>query len=156
MVCTGNICRSPLAEGIMRARLEAVDAAIAQVDSAGTHHYHVGEAPDERSVAVARQHGIDISKQRARAFRVEDFDEFDYIYIMDSSHYQTLQRLAREHKKEHLFHQKVDFLTSAAFPAQNRAVPDPYYGDKSGFQDCYALIDLACKAIIEKVYKLSL
>ena len=145
MVCLGNICRSPLAEGILQSKL---DANFFTVDSAGTAAYHIGELPDQRSIAVAKKYGIDISNQRARKFDVKDFIEFDIIYAMDKENYQNICSLAKN--KTEL--QKVKMILDEVKPSQNLSVPDPYYGGDDGFQNVYQLLDEACEKI-SKNYK---
>ena len=144
MVCLGNICRSPLAEGILRAKLQS-DQVV--VDSAGTAAYHVGQLPDARSIEVARKHGIDITNQHARKFLVEDFEKFDFIFAMDRSNYQNLISMARNaHDKE-----KVHLILNALDVASNHEVPDPYYGDEDGFETVFNMLDEACEGIIAKI-----
>ena len=145
MVCLGNICRSPLAEGILQSKL---DANFFSVDSAGTAAYHIGELPDLRSIAVAKKHGIDISNQKARKFDIKDFIEFDIIYAMDKENYQNICSLAKN--KTEL--QKVKMILDEVKPSQNLSVPDPYYGGDDGFQNVYQLLDEACEKI-SKNYK---
>lgn len=145
MVCLGNICRSPLAEGILQSKL---DANFFSVDSAGTAAYHIGELPDQRSIAVAKKHGIDISNQKARKFDIKDFIEFDVIYAMDKENYQNICSLAKN--KTEL--QKVKMILDEVKPSQNLSVPDPYYGGDDGFQNVYQLLDEACEKI-SKNYK---
>jgi len=145
MVCLGNICRSPLAEGILQSKL---DANFFSVDSAGTAAYHIGELPDQRSIAVAKKHGIDISNQKARKFDIKDFIEFDVIYAMDKENYQNICSLAKN--KTEL--QKVKMILDKVKPSQNLSVPDPYYGGDDGFQNVYQLLDEACEKI-SKNYK---
>ncbi|MDB2556258.1 low molecular weight phosphotyrosine protein phosphatase [Flavobacteriaceae bacterium] len=145
MVCLGNICRSPLAEGILQSKL---DANFFSVDSAGTAAYHTGELPDQRSIAVAKKHGIDISNQKARKFDIKDFIEFDVIYAMDKENYQNICSLAKN--KTEL--QKVKMILDKVKPSQNLSVPDPYYGGDDGFQNVYQLLDEACEKI-SKNYK---
>ncbi len=144
MVCLGNICRSPLAQGILESK---VDNNAITVDSAGTAAYHVGELPDERSIKVAKKYGIDLTKQRARKFSVTDFDTFDYIYVMDKSNYQNVIALAKspEHKK------KVKLILEEVFPGKNLEVPDPYYGGEQGFENVYSLLDKACDEIAKNL-----
>lgn len=146
MVCLGNICRSPLAEGIMRekARESGLDIS---VDSAGTAAYHVGEPPDKRSQEVARKHGIDISDQRARQFEVRDFHHFDKIYVMDRQNYEHVISLAPDQNQA----QKVDLMLNELYPGENRRVPDPYYGGKDGFDRVYDMLEGSCSKVIEKV-----
>ena len=139
MVCLGNICRSPLAHGIMQSKL---DDSQYYVDSAGTANYHVGDSPDHRSIAVAKNHGIDISGQRGRQFKTEDFDRFDHIFVMDKSNYENVTRLARnEHDLK-----KVKLILDDGSGNPN-IVHDPYYGDASDFQKVYEQLDAACERI---------
>lgn len=146
MVCLGNICRSPLAEGIMRQKIEeyGIDA---EVDSAGTANYHVGEHPDPRSVESGAVHGVDISHLRGRQFVTEDYDRFDRIYVMDKSNYGNVLSLARNDADK----DKVDLLLNADQPDSWRVVPDPYYGGAQGFENVYQLINSACDAIAQKL-----
>jgi protein-tyrosine phosphatase len=147
MVCLGNICRSPLAEGILRHKLESKGIFHVKVDSAGTSDYHVGDPPDSRSAKNAKSHGIDISKLRGRQFCVNDFDEFDFIYVMDASNYQNVLQLARNENDR----KKVDLLLNAKWPGKNLAVPDPYYGGADGFEKVFLLVEEACDVIAEKI-----
>lgn len=143
MVCLGNICRSPLAEGILRAK---VDPTKIFVDSAGTAGYHIGSAPDPRSIEVANKHQIDISGQRCRKFRMEDFYSFDHIFVMDRENYSNVCSIApsEDHKK------KVRLLLEGT-GSNYMEVPDPYYGGQDGFQEVYHLIDMACDVLIEEL-----
>lgn len=144
MVCLGNICRSPMAEGILRE--QAAKAGISLlVDSAGTGGWHVGEVPDDRAVKTMKKYGIDISVLRARQFTKEDFQLFDYIYVMDSSNYLDVMRLA-EHKSEK---NKVMLMLNCSNPGQNQPVPDPYFGGEDGFEKVYRLLSEACNHIIQ-------
>jgi protein-tyrosine phosphatase len=145
MVCLGNICRSPLAEGILKRKIQEQNLPW-QVDSAGTGSWHVGESPDQRSVAVARAHGIDILDQRARQFAVTDFDHFDLILTMDQSNYQNVLRLSPS--PDH--HQKVKLIMNYANPGSNQAVPDPYWDD-NGFEGVYQMLDKACNNIVDQL-----
>ena len=144
MVCLGNICRSPLAQGILQSKINS-DTIF--VDSAGTAAYHVGNLPDERSIAVAQKYGIDITNQRARKFTSKDFDEFDFIYAMDESNYQNILSLARNSEDE----KKVHLILYESQPNQNLSVPDPYYGGKDGFENVYQMLDEACTVIASKL-----
>ena len=144
MVCLGNICRSPLAEGILQSK---VNSNIVSVDSAGTAAYHIGKLPDERSIEVAQKHGIDITKQRARKFVVKDFDEFDIIFAMDDSNYQNILSLARNNTDE----QKVRMILNETHPTKNLSVPDPYYGGNEGFENVYKMLDEACDIIADNL-----
>lgn len=143
MVCLGNICRSPLAEGILQSK---VDPDKIFVDSAGTAGYHVGNPPDERSIAVALKYGLDISHQRCRRFSEQDFQEFDLIYVMDRSNFSNVARLAST--KEEV--EKVKLLLKEVDLGINE-VPDPYHGGADGFEKVYQMIDMACEAIAKKL-----
>ena len=144
MVCLGNICRSPLAEGILKSKVFRFEIV---VDSAGTSAYHINENPDNRSIAIAKENGIDISGQRARKFILEDFNEFDFIYVMDKSNYKDVIALARnEHDKS-----KVKLILNKVFTNENLNVPDPYYGGDSGFKNVYKMLDVACDIIAKKI-----
>ena len=147
MVCLGNICRSPLAEGILASKLPK-DKFI--VDSAGTGNWHVGKQPDSRSIATAKKYGLDISLQKGKHFTPQHFEEFDYIYVMDGSNYDDVLFLAKtdDHKK------KVSRILDELFPGDNVDVPDPYYGLQNGFDMVYEMLDeatdLLAKKLIEK------
>ncbi len=144
MVCLGNICRSPLAEGILKSK---VDRSRVFVDSAGTGGYHVGEPPDIRSIEVAMSRGIDITGQRCRKFSKVDFRDFDLIFAMDRNNYHDILKQAEteeERKKVHLLLDLIDIGV--------QEVPDPYYGGKRGFEDVYGMIDQACTALIAQLY----
>lgn len=144
MVCLGNICRSPLAEGVLKSK---VSSEFLIVDSAGTAAYHVGNLPDKRSIQIAKLHGIDITDQRARAFSKDDFDNFDIIYAMDRSNYNNIIRMASTAVQKN----KVRLLLNESFPGENLEVPDPYYGGEEGFENVYQLIDTACSRIAAKI-----
>ncbi len=149
MVCLGNICRSPLAEGVLRHKLEQAGIKNIKVDSAGTSDYHVGDQPDSRSAQNAKKHGIDISNLCGRQFTVKDFDAFDQIYVMDASNFQNVISLARNESDK----AKVDLLLNAKWPGKNMAVPDPYYGSGDGFEKVFQLVDQACDEIVKKVVR---
>lgn len=140
MVCLGNICRSPLAEGILKSKLPTSQFT---VDSAGTASYHIGSAPDRRSVAVAKKYGINISHLKGRQFNVNDFDKFDLIYVMDESNYQNVVSLARDEADKN----KVKLILNEVYPNQNYSVPDPYYGGEQGFENVFKMLDEACANI---------
>ena len=144
MVCLGNICRSPLAEGILQAKAESYKLPW-QVDSAGTGAYHVGEKPDPRSRAVANKHGLDISHQRARQFKAEDLDRFDLIFAMDSQNLQNILRLASSEEQKQRVKLILEFTGS-----DERNVPDPYWDD-NGFEHVYQLLNTACDRIVDIV-----
>lgn len=143
MVCLGNICRSPLAEGILQAKLPNNYI----VDSAGTANYHVGSAPDKRSVVTAQKFGIDISKQKCRQITSSDFETFDYIYVMDASNYKNVLAIAPNEVAK----QKVKVILNELHPDKNLEVPDPYYGDMQGFEHVYKLLDEVCEVIATKI-----
>lgn len=147
MVCLGNICRSPLAEGILRHKLLVEGIKDITVDSAGTSNYHVGDPPDSRTIENAKIHGIDISKLRGRQFTRTDFDRFDRIYVMDSSNYKDVITLARNNSDR----QKVELLLNVKWPGKNSAVPDPYYSEGDGFENVFQLIEQACNEIVKSV-----
>jgi len=146
-VCMGNICRSPLAHGLFEhlVKKEGLDTLI-EVDSAGTHAYHVGEAPDPRSQDTARQRGIDISGQRARKVCVADFEEFDYVLAMDRDNYAILESIcpAGHEDKLHLF---LDFAPELP----ESEVPDPYYGGRSGFDRVFDLVEAAAHGLLAEI-----
>ncbi len=144
MVCLGNICRSPLAEGILKNKAISNNLDW-EVDSAGTSGYHNGELPDPRSINVAKHHGIDIMDQRSRLFVKEDFDRFDLILAMDSSNYQNILRLAASDNQK----EKVKLIMNYERPGYNQAVPDPYW-NSDGFEGVYQMLDRACDKIIEQ------
>lgn len=144
MVCLGNICRSPLAEGILKHKLNSKDF---YIDSAGTGGYHIGSKPDHRSIAVAKKYGIDISKQTCRKFEVEDFEVFDFIYVMDVNNYNNVIKLAQNQAQK----SKVKLLLSET-TIKEEEVPDPYYDD-NGFELVFELIDDACTHIAAKLIK---
>lgn len=143
MVCLGNICRSPLAEGILRKKVEEYGLSWT-VDSAGTGHWHIGQLPDRRSIATARQFGLDITDQRARQFTQADFDRFDQILVMDTSNLSDVLRLARSEADR----QKVMLILDLVYPGQNQSVPDPYWDD-NGFTAVYQMLDEACEKFVQ-------
>ncbi|MDR0227976.1 MAG: low molecular weight phosphotyrosine protein phosphatase [Flavobacteriaceae bacterium] len=140
MVCLGNICRSPLAEGIMQSKLPA-DSFL--VDSAGTGAWHVGQLPDPRSIEVAQHYEIDLTKQRARQFTVDDFNTFDRIYVMDQSNYDNVIKLAPNEDVK----AKVKLILNELHPGKDEEVPDPYFGGPGGFYHVFKLLDDACTVI---------
>ena len=145
MVCLGNICRSPLAEGILRSK---VSSEIAEIDSCGTGNYHIGDPPDSRSVSVAKKYDIDISNLRGRQFSVLDFDSFDLIYVMDESNYQNVIDLARNEDDKN----KVHFILNEVYPNQNYSIPDPYNGSLHQFESVFKMLDEACEVIASKLH----
>lgn len=146
MVCLGNICRSPIAEGILRHKLRAMKNEEVVTDSAGTSGFHVGEAPDARMRMTALKNGMDISDLRARQFVQEDFDRFDLIYAMDLANQRDILSLARNDKDR----AKVKLILEEVYPDENREVPDPYYGGEQGFQDVFDMLDDATDQLIAK------
>jgi protein-tyrosine phosphatase len=144
MVCLGNICRSPLAEGILKQKIHNKGLEGWSVDSAGTGHWHVGELPDRRSISTAEKHGIDLSDQRARQFSPKDFERFDQILVMDDSNLRDVLHMApgEEHKE------KVKLIMNYVFPNENQSVPDPYWND-DGFEQVFQMLDTACERLIE-------
>jgi len=145
MVCLGNICRSPLAEGILQDK--AFKAGLNwSVESAGTNGYHTGEAPHRLSQKVALQHGIDISRQRARNFVAADFEKFDKIYAVAGDVMDDMRRIAKNKYDAG----KVDLLMNELNPGQNRDVPDPWYGPEPGYHEVYRMIDSVCDRIVSK------
>lgn len=146
MVCLGNICRSPLAEGILKSKAKKFNLDIT-ADSAGTSDYHIGEHPDKRTIKNAKLHAIDVSKLCARQFTVADFDAFDYIFAMDSTNYNDIIALARNEKDI----QKVELILNRVNPGTNMSVPDPYFGGEQGFENVFTLLDKACEAIVHSL-----
>ena len=143
MVCLGNICRSPLAEGILQSKVPKEKVF---VDSAGTAAYHIGNLPDARSIAVAEKHGIDITNQQARKFTKKDFNNFDVIYAMDKSNYENIISLASNDREL----KKVKIILNELQLGKNLSVPDPYYGGNSGFEEVYKMLNEACNRIASK------
>lgn len=144
MVCLGNICRSPLAEGILKQKTSHLDIF---VDSAGTSNYHIDNPPDVRSVQIAKKYGIDITSQRGRQFQVSDFDEFDLIFAMDKSNYNDILSLARNEGDKN----KVELILNLLNPGENMDVPDPYYGGGNGFEKVYKMLDKACDILVGRL-----
>ena len=135
MVCLGNICRSPLAQGILQSKIKEST----YVDSAGTASYHIGNSPDSRSILVAKEKGIDISNYKARKFVKEDFKKFDFIYVMDNSNFKNVISMADS---------KDDRDKVSLIHPLKKEVPDPYYGEIKDFKVCYSLLEKACDKII--------
>jgi len=145
MVCLGNVCRSPLAEGVLQEK--AFKAGLTwSVESAGTNSYHTGDPPHPLSQKVAKLNGIDISKQRARRFTAEDFDIYDKIYALAEDVIDEMRRIA----KNKFDASKVTLLMNEVYPGKNMDVPDPWYGPEPGYHETYKMIDKACDAIIKK------
>ena len=146
MVCLGNICRSPLAEGILAEKCKHLPIV---VDSAGTSSYHVGQAPDQRSRHIASVNNINIGEQRSRALMSSDLESFDLIYAMDSSNYTNILKLAKNEKDKH----KVRLILNESNPSQNQNVPDPYFGGDQGFKHVFDLLNNACEVIKSQLEK---
>ncbi|MEJ6724364.1 MAG: low molecular weight protein-tyrosine-phosphatase [Akkermansiaceae bacterium] len=144
MVCLGNICRSPVAEGVMRAKAKEHVLEV-EIDSAGTSGWHDGAAPDERSLTNASKNGIDISKQKSRKVVLSDFEVFDFLYAMDESNYNNLLNMASQK-----YHHKIKMILNEVNAGDNRSVPDPYYGN-DGFQLVFDLLDEACEKIAQNL-----
>jgi protein-tyrosine phosphatase len=145
MVCLGNICRSPLAEGILQQK--AWEAGLHwSVESAGTNGYHDGEPPHRLSQKVAVLNGIDISRQRSRRFRAEDLDRFDMVYAMAADVITEMRWISGKQFRD----EKVDLLLNVLYPGQNRDVPDPWYGTEQGYHEVYRLLDDACSALVRQ------
>ena len=143
MVCLGNICRSPLAEGILRSKLSNNFI----VDSAGTGGWHAGELPDRRSIEIANKNGLDITNQRARKFTKNDFTDFDIIYAMDNSNLKDILQLAPDENAK----SKVHLILNELYPNENKDIPDPYYGQNDGFEKVYNMLYKACSNIAKKI-----
>jgi protein-tyrosine phosphatase len=145
MVCLGNICRSPLAEGILQDK--AFKAGLNwSVESAGTNGYHTGEPPHQLSIKVATHNGINIQQQRSRRFVAEDFERFDKIYAMAADVLDEMKRIAKNKYDP----KKVDLLLNELFPDQNKEVPDPWYGPEQGYHEVYELIEKACERVVRR------
>lgn len=144
MVCLGNICRSPLAEGILKNK--AKQAGLRWItDSAGTGGYHIGQPPHFLSQKVALLNGINISTQQCRQFKKEDMRLFDRIYVMDSENYQEVKRISKEFWDE----KKVSLLLEELYPGESRNVPDPWYGTEKDYHTVFEMLSKACDKIIE-------
>lgn len=142
MVCLGNICRSPLAEGILKTKIKAKGLDW-EVDSAGTNGYHDGELPDKRSIAIAKKYGVDITNQRSRKINQADLEYFDTIFVMDSSNYNDVMRLCTKDSQK----SKIQLITNLKTPDRNIAVPDPYWDD-NGFEKVYALLEESIEELL--------
>jgi protein-tyrosine phosphatase len=146
-VCMGNICRSPSAEGVFRSLVAARAPQLSvELDSAGTHDYHVGEPPDERSIAAARRRGIDLSTLRARTVKAGDFDYYDLILAMDEQNLRELRRRAPAQR-----HDRIRLMMEFVPAATTRAVPDPYYGGPQGFEQVLDLLEEAAEGLLSEM-----
>jgi len=145
VVCLGNICRSPLAEGILKQKSEDLNLGL-EIDSAGTNGYHTGEAPHHLSQKVARLHGIDIGNQIARRFKKSDMEEFDQIYAMASDVMEEMKQIAGNAFRP----EKVKLFLDELYPGEHMDVPDPWYGSEDGYHEVYDLINRASDAIVYK------
>jgi protein-tyrosine phosphatase len=143
MICLGNICRSPLAEGVLKHKVAKKELDW-HIDSAGTGGWHAGELPDNRSIAIARKYNIDLTDQRARQFQKGDLDTFDLILTMDKSNYRDIQRFAKTDTQR----AKIHLIMNFSRPDSDLEVPDPYYDNR--FQLVYDLLDEACEAVVDK------
>lgn len=144
MVCLGNICRSPLAEGILKSKLPDT---VFFVDSAGTSNYNIGRQADYRSIEIAKKYGIDLSEQTGRQFMMTDFDNFDYIYAMDNENFNNIMKLSRNNDDS----SKVKLILEELTNIDIVDVPDPYYDGDQGFENVFQLLDMACKKIAKKL-----
>ncbi|MEJ6491599.1 MAG: low molecular weight protein-tyrosine-phosphatase [Flavobacteriales bacterium] len=146
MVCLGNICRSPLADALLRKKVAEIGLDI-EIDSAGTSDYHIGGEPDKRTQENALNHGLDMSFLRARQFTKKDFDTFDLIYVMDKSNECNVLSLTADSGQK----EKVKLILDLLDDAQYKEVPDPYFGGEQGFETVYNLLDQATDKILEEI-----
>ncbi len=146
LVCLGNICRSPMAEGILRHSAHDLNIPV-ETDSCGTSKFHSGQKPDERAIKTLQNHGIDINDLRARQFTKDDFDNFDFILVMDELNYNDIQKLSTNH--QHL--DKVKLMMSFAPEMRTSKVPDPYFGEMKNFEEVYGMLDVACKNFLMSI-----
>lgn len=144
MVCLGNICRSPMAQGILEQKV-AKEGLDVTVDSAGTSDYHIDEEPDHRAIAKSKEYDIDISHFKGRQLQKEDFTEFDRILVMDTSNYNNALELTETDEER----EKLQMILNLSQPNTNMSVPDPYFGGEEGFENVYRLLDAACDVLIE-------
>lgn len=143
-VCIGNICRSPIAEGLMQHKCNELNLNWV-IDSAGTHNYHVGELPHESSQKICKENGIDISNQRARQFQKNDFEKFDIIYALASDVYQTLLSKTSSSSEKN----KIKLLLDELYNEKGKSVKDPWYGEYDGYIEVFDEIEKACEAVIK-------
>ena len=148
-VCTGNICRSPTVEGVFRKKAHKENLEnILEIDSAGTHGYHIGESPDSRSISMATQRGYDIASQKARKIRKNDFNHFDFILAMDEDNYNNLIKIAPNGTED-----KVRMFLSFSRDIENPNMPDPYYGDGDGFELVLDLAEIGSNDLLNHIRK---
>jgi protein-tyrosine phosphatase len=145
LVCMGNICRSPMAEGVVRDvfKQRGIEA---ELDSAGTISFHSGESPDRRAIAELHKHKIDISKLKARQIKSKDLEYYDHIFAMDQNNYADILTLTPTG-----FEHKVDMFMNISEPDKNIAIPDPYYGGEQGFTNVYEMIKKSAEALADKI-----
>ena len=148
MVCLGNICRSPLAEGILQQKIDFYGIN-AEVESAGFEPFHTGDPPDERAIKIGHNNGIDISGHRARMFQLSDFERFDRIYVMDDNNHNDVMRKARNEADR----MKVDYILNTIHHERNGVVPDPYYGGFRHFEEVFDLLNQCSEAIAKELQK---
>ena len=146
MVCLGNICRSPLADALLRKKVAEIGLDI-EIDSAGTSDYHIGGEPDKRTQENALNHGLDMSFLRARQFTKKDFDTFDLIYVMDKSNESNVLSLTTNSNHK----DKVKLILDLLDDTKYNEVPDPYYGGEQGFETVYTILDQATNKILEEI-----
>ena len=146
MVCLGNICRSPLAQGILEEKIVEKGLKV-EVDSAATSDYHIDHEPDSRSISKAAEYGIDITRQRGRQLQNSDFQKFDRIFVMDTSNYSNTVALTKQEDEI----KKVEIILNLVNPGSNQSVPDPYFGGEEGFENVYRLLDAACDIIMKQI-----
>ena len=147
MVCLGNICRSPLAQGILAEKCKKLKVFI---DSAGSSSYHIGQEPDQRAQITAEDHHINISNQKARVLSIDDIKTFDQIYVMDKSNYSNTLKLVKNEEDK----QKIDLILNVIHPGRNLEVPDPYFGGEDNFKEVYSLLNDACEKIKNQLEKI--
>ncbi len=147
-LCNANMCRSPLAEGLLKVILKNRNIH-ATVDSAGFEAYHINESPDDRAIRKAQKHGIDITAKKVRLFTVEDFDKFDKIYVMDTHDYRSAVSFAQNHQQK----SKVEFLMNLIKPGKNESVPDPFYQNLEACDETYEILNEACVKIADTISK---
>lgn len=135
-----------MAHGILEDKSIRLNISV-EIDSAATSSYHIGQSPDSRAISKCQQMGIDISGQRGRQFRIEDFDRFDKIYVMDINNREDILQLARKDEDKN----KVDLILNTVYPGENMSVPDPYYGGEEDFDNVFKLLDIACNKILEEI-----